>query len=141
MQIKFLNVTPPEAIQIIIETMNEGYELLDKIRREFMEDKSGAAAKSKIWDQWYIDWMNRTLEKLLRIYAEPSRAYNFREKIVQRMSMTSDNAYTPFEHTFDVKIGILWGYYNFIMTRSSVTITINGNISFQQGENLSNEQK
>jgi hypothetical protein len=142
MEVKFMKVSTPTATKMLTDCMNKGYETLLKIRQDYQSHKQDAATRVDQWNEWLNAWAQETMRQLGAIYEEPSRVHNFREKKEQRFSFTSDTELTPFEHTFDTKIAVLKSYYDFIMTRSSITINNNGtiNYNYQEGDDNKNEQ-
>lgn len=141
MEINFLKVSPPQAIEALASCINRGYNTLDKIRTDFDQNKKNAATRRAQWDSWFNKWVQSTMKELNEIYVEPSRVHYFREKTTQRFSFTNDTALTPYLSTFETKIEILRNYYDFILNRSHPSITINGNLNFQVGKNLKSKQK
>lgn len=140
MEVSFLNVTAPEAIDIIEDCMNKGYETLDRIRASYEAHKAISTNSSSEWSEWVVAWINETLGKLGQVYNNKHRLYTFREAKTERYSTTGDMPYTGIENTIEAKISVLKGYYDFIMTRSQITINYNGNINYQIGDNNNNEQ-
>ena len=141
MEIKFLKIPTPQAIELLASFISGGYNTLDKIRNDFYQNQANPTARKVQWNSWFNEWTQLTMEKLNEIYVEPSRIHYFREKTTQRFSFDTDTALTPYLSTFDTKIEILKGYYDFLLNRSHPSITINGNLNFQVGEKLENEQK
>lgn len=141
MEIKFLKISPPQAIEILAECINKGYNSFNEIRNDFYAHKENPDARKVQWDSWLNEWAQHAMQKLNEIYIEPSRIHYFREKTTQLFSFTSDTALTPYQSTFDTKIEVLRNYYDFILNHSHPSITINGNLNFQVGEHIRNDQK
>ena len=141
MEIKFLKLPPPDAVVILAGCINRGYNIFDQIRNDYYAHQENPGAQKAQWDSWLNEWAQHTMGKLNEVYVEPSRLNYFREKTKQNFSFTSDTALTPYQSTFDTKIEILREYYDFILNHSHPSITINGNLNFQVGENLTNEQE
>jgi hypothetical protein len=120
--------------------MNKGYEVVDKIRIDYSVHKENSGSRKDDWHKWTLDWIDYTLGKLNETYIEKSRQYNFREAKTTRYATSGDLLYTGLENAIEVKVQILKGYYDFIMRQSYPSITINGNLNFQVGENNTNDQ-
>ena len=140
MEVRFLKVTTPQAIEIIEDCMNNGYETLDRIRADYESHKHITTNPTSSWQEWYISWVNETLNKLNDVYTSKHRQYTFREARTSRYSTTGDRPYTGIEHAIEAQIAVLKSYYDFIMTRSPITINYNGDINYQVGDNNINEQ-
>lgn len=141
MEIKFLKMSPPEAIENLADCINRGYDTLNKIRNDFYAHQENPNTQKAQWDSWLNEWAQDTMQKLEQIYVEPSRIHYFREKTTQRFSFDTDTALTSYQSTFDTKIEVLKGYYDFILNHSHPSVTINGNLNFQVGENIRNDQE
>lgn len=140
-EIKFLKVKPGEATEIIDDMINKGYETLNKIRNDYGSNPAISGTRVDTWSSWLNEWGQEVMRKLNVIYISPSRASYFREKVTRTLPFTSDTAVTNFETTIDTKIEVLRGCYDFIMTTGRPSLTVHGDLVFQQGENIKYEKK
>ena len=136
-----MNISPEEAVEVLEACMNRGYETLDSIRTDCQEHISNVESRKEHWSQLWGIWVSDCLKKLQETYNSPSRAYNFRETKTTRYAMSNDLPYTGFENDINAKIQVLKGYYDFIMRQGHPSITVNGDLNFQLGENISYEKK
>lgn len=140
MEVKFLKITAPEAVNILEDCMCEGYKTLDKIRNAYETHKDMSSNPSSAWSEWTTEWIQKTIDKLCSVYCSDHFAYEFREAKTNRYSTSGDRPYTGLQNTIEAKINILNSFYNFIMNRSSIVINYNGNINYQIGNKNKNEQ-
>jgi hypothetical protein len=141
-EVSFMKVRTPQALKMLTDCMNKGYDNLIRIREEFYKNPPGAENRKADWNRLYILWLQQTILTLEKIYDEPSRVHNFREKKYEHLPFSGDTLLTLFERAFDDKIQILKGYYDFIMYRAPITINNSGTMNFnnQVGDNNINEQ-
>src|SRR3989338_5525871 len=140
MEIKFLRMSPPQALNKLESAMASGYQMIDIIRTDFQKNQSIADQKFEEWKKQYFAWVNQVLVILQEVYYPISKAFYFRDAKTTRYAKTGDVKITGIEQAVEVRMEIIKEYSDFILNQSHPSITINGNLNFQVGEKLSNNQ-
>jgi len=97
MAVKFLNVTPEEAVVELNNLIVEGYEIKVGLDTEYHQTKKakGGINNSSVeeliarWDEKANEWFNRTLQTLEKLYTTKRHMYELREAREKGMSLLS----------------------------------------------------
>ena len=133
-------MSPPQALNKLESAMASGYQMIDIIRTDFQKNQSIADQKFEEWKKQYFAWVNQVLVILQEVYYPISKAFYFRDAKTTRYAKTGDVKITGIEQAVEVRMEIIKEYSDFILNQSHPSITINGNLNFQVGEKLSNNQ-
>lgn len=143
MAVKFLQITPEEAVRNLEDCMNNGYATIEKIRGVHEKQKAITGTTASISSEMhdlYNSWYRETLATLSQIFSSVWRQFYFKEAKTSRYASSGDTVISPFEHDFEAKIKVLKEYYDVVMGDSDPKINIEGDLVFQAGENIKYEK-
>lgn len=130
MAIPYLKVEPEKAVTEIERWIVEGYQLKDKIVKEYGEvkprfgDNSFTSDTIARWNQSATEWINNCLQDLEMIFVSLRELYNFRDS-KPPFSATNENVhYVGIINAIDARIAKLNEYTNFIYHEFNIKFTV-----------------
>jgi len=121
MALQYLKVPPENALQILDECIVSGYQIKDKINKEYSKETINDE-KLEGWRQLVFKWLNECIQKLDRVFISQKELYNFRDAQPPFGVTSEDVRWHGIIASLQARIDKLNDYDRFIHDRFNVKI-------------------
>lgn len=142
MAIKFLRVSPEEAVEAVRDCISGGWKLREKLLEEYYSiDTESRSHNLDKWNQDSKKWIDKTYKRLKKIYFSNVEPENFRNHRATFAEIGMSFDYGNIVIRLEGKIDSLNQLYIFIFQHSNILINAKGDVMFQYGDNSKIEVK
>jgi hypothetical protein len=130
MTIEFLRVTPEEAIRQLRSLIEEGYQIYNSIKQEYLtlSDEHARITKIPEWQTQVNTYYQQCSHQLTSIYTSSLYWDELADVEIMDAEFGEIKAFTEIRRFLRARIQILRKNYDFIIQHSNARFTIEGNL-------------